>query len=103
MYDGTEGGLYSNLPASIQIEEMILGRLTFRQLIYVVLGATVSYQAYAIFDLRIITFVILALSAAAVYVLGFFRISKYNRHLTEHIYYRIMYKSRVQAYLPKNN
>lgn len=101
MYDENTGGLFSNLPASIQIEEMILGRLTFRQFIFILVGVYITYQTFMIFKMSVISFTVAIVTAVAVYMLGFFKIWKYDRHVTEHLYYSFLYKTKPQVYMPK--
>lgn len=103
MYGGSQNSLFANLPASIQIEEMLLGRLTFRQFIILLLGSYVSYQTYITFKVSVITLLVMLLSGLVVYFAGFFKIKKYDRYITEHIYNKFMFKSRTQVYIPKKD
>lgn len=99
--DSSYESLQSNIPANIDIEEMIVGRFTFKQLIVLLIAGALIYKTGFKMDntfLRVSLPIIIAITS---YLLGFYKLKKYNRYLSEHLYYIIKYKNEQQIFLSK--
>lgn len=93
--------LESNIPASIDIQEMLVGRLTARQLIYVCIGGGLFYNSALKMSNHYIGWGIGIVVAILTYLLGFYKIKKYDRFLDEHAKYYYFYKNTQQIFLNK--
>jgi len=94
--------LESNLPASIDIEEMIVGRFTTKQLIYLCIGGALIYDCAFKIPSRYIGWTLAVLVAIATYVLGFYRMKKYDMSMSDYIYHSFKYKQSQQFYMNKD-
>lgn len=90
--------LESSLPASIDIEEMLVGRITARQLGYLIIGAGIGYRFFKMSN-HYIGFTMTICILIATYFLAFYKIKKYDRYLSEHLYFYWKYKKEQQVFL----
>lgn len=93
--------LESSLPASIDIEEMLVGRLTARQLAYVFFGGAIIYNFGFKMPNPYLGWSLAGVVAIAIYFFGFFKIKKYDRYLSEHAMFYFKYKREQQVFLGK--
>lgn len=94
--------LESNLPASIDIEEMIVGRFTAKQLIYLCIGAALLYDCIFKIPNKFIGWTFGALVAAATFFLGFYRMKKYDMSMSDYLIYYFKFKNSQQLFLNKD-
>ena len=94
--------LESNLPASIDIEEMLVGRFTAKQLIYLCIGGALFYDCAFKISSSYIGWSLAVLVAVATFFLGFYRMKKYDMSMSDYIYYSFKYKQSQQVYLNKD-
>lgn len=94
--------LESNLPASIDIEEMIVGRFTSRQLIYLCIGAALFYDCAFKIPNRYIGVGLGVVIVIITYFLGFYKMKKYDMNLSDYIYYMLKYRQGQQLFLNKD-
>lgn len=93
--------LESNLPASIDIEEMLVGRFSARQLAYLCVGGGLAYNVVFKLPNHYIGWTLGVLIIVATYFLGFYKIKKYDRYLSQHAYYYFKYRNEQQVFINK--
>lgn len=93
--------LESNVPASIDIEEMIVGRFTARQLTYLCVGALTIYNSAFKISNHYMGALISLVVATVVYFLGFYKMKKYDMRLDEFARYYFIYKKEQQVFINK--
>ena len=93
--------LESNVPSSIEIEEMLVGRLTGRQLTYLCFGGGIAYNLIFKLPNHYIGWPLGGIVLIAVYFLGFYKMKKHDRYLSEHLYYYYKYNNEQQIFLNK--
>ena len=93
--------LESYLPASIDIEEMIIGRLTAKQLAFVCVGSAICYNLMFKISNRYIGWSLGIIIAILIYFMAFKKMKKYDRFFYEHWWYYYKYNSEQQIFLNK--
>jgi hypothetical protein len=101
MSEETGYDLDSTLPASIDIEEMLVGRLTARQLTALCIGGGIAYNVIFKIPNHAIGWTLGAIILIATYFLGFYKMRKYDRYLLEHLYYYIKFREEQQIFINK--
>lgn len=98
-----DGGdfLESYLPASIDIEEMIIGRLTAKQLAFVCVGSAISYNLMFKIPNRYVGWSLGIGVAILIYFSAFKKMKKYDIYFYEYWWYHYKYKSEQQIFLNK--
>lgn len=94
--------LESNLPASIDIEEMIVGRFTTRQLIYLCIGSAVVYNCIFKIHSHYIGWTLGAIAGVLTFLLGFYKMKKYDMDLSGYVICYLRYKQSQQLYMNKD-